>query len=77
MGFLVPEFSETKVEMVDGDAVTIECITAVEVDAMTERIRKNSHFRSVKMCRRMKTELRLLSSLVSQSTCLSGALLFL
>ena len=36
MGFSLPGLAETKVEMVDADTVTIECITAAEVDAMTD-----------------------------------------
>ncbi|MGK0271881.1 MAG: hypothetical protein ACI88H_002547, partial [Cocleimonas sp.] len=32
----LPGFSETKAEVVDGDAVTIECITMAEVDLMTD-----------------------------------------
>ncbi|MGK0273244.1 MAG: hypothetical protein ACI88H_003923, partial [Cocleimonas sp.] len=36
MGLSLPGFSETKAEVVDGDAVTIECITMAEVDLMTD-----------------------------------------
>lgn len=36
MGLSAPSFAETKTEMVDGDAVTIECITLAEVDLMTD-----------------------------------------
>ncbi|MEH6455721.1 MAG: hypothetical protein V7749_05330 [Cocleimonas sp.] len=36
MGLSMPGFAETKTEMVDGDAVTIECITLAEVDLMTD-----------------------------------------
>ncbi len=38
MGITLPGFAETKpkLEMLDGDAVTIECITQAEVDLMTD-----------------------------------------
>ena len=36
MGFSLPGFAGTKTEVVDGDTVTIECIPAAEVDAMTD-----------------------------------------
>lgn len=36
MSFSAPGFAENKPEIVDGDGVTIECITAADVDAMTD-----------------------------------------
>lgn len=36
MGASLPGFAESKTEVVDGDTVTIECITAAEVAAMTD-----------------------------------------
>jgi len=36
LGFSMPGFAETKAEIVDGDAVTIECITQAEVDKMSD-----------------------------------------
>ena len=36
LGFSLPGFAETKTEMVDGDAVTIDCITKAEVDKMSD-----------------------------------------
>ena len=41
IGFSMPGFAETKTEIVDGDAVTIECITKVEVDKMSDEERAN------------------------------------
>ena len=41
MGFSLPGFAETKPQsvVVDGDAVTIECITKAEVDMMSDEDR--------------------------------------
>lgn len=36
MGASLPGFAGTKTEVVDGDAVTIECIPLAEVEAMTD-----------------------------------------
>ena len=36
MGLSLPGFADDKVEMVDGDSVTIECVTQADVDLMTE-----------------------------------------
>ena len=35
MGASLPGFAETKAEMVDGDTVSIECVVAADVAAMT------------------------------------------
>lgn len=36
MGLSTPGFADDKVEVIDGDKVTIECITQTEVDLMTD-----------------------------------------
>ncbi|GAA0397102.1 hypothetical protein GCM10009133_02690 [Cocleimonas flava] len=41
IGFSLPGFAETKTEMVDGDAVTIDCITTAEVDKMSDEDKAN------------------------------------
>ncbi len=41
IGFSLPGFAETKTEMVDGDAVTIDCITKAEVDKMSDEDKAN------------------------------------
>lgn len=41
IGLSFPGFVEAKTEIVDGDAVTIECITKAEVDMMSDEDRAN------------------------------------
>ena len=43
MGLSLPGFAETKAQpvVVDGDAVTIDCITKAEVDTMSDEDRAN------------------------------------